>query len=473
MMMILLLGSLLVQVDPILIDEPGIEILSVLNNHIIGRVDEDFATDSPDIRVLSKYNPESIYLWVNMLPGSSVQEISESGEILFIDNENLLLETNDYLIRNLNSRKLMLYRLPEQTIILEREQTSFSFGGRDPIVQEIIDAVDSLSILNYVQTLQDFVSRNSFNIGCDSAVHYVKLYFENLGYDSVFYQYYSSAYAPNIYAVKNGSNDDSTYIICGHIDATSGFMFQNELVAPGADDNGSGSACVLEAARVMADFDFEHRLVFICFTGEEQGLVGSYNWCQEHQNDPIYGVINSDMIGYMDVQPPRLSIWSNTQSQWLMNFVDSCASAYVPELVTFPMVYPVGGDHSSFWDIGVSAVLHFERSVQWNPFYHTRGDTIGAGFNDLEFCWLSTKLSIAALASLAQPIGSKVEEEDIIVEKSDSRSTIFSGPLLLSKDKNCKVFDITGREVKPHLLRPGIYFIEVDEQILKKVIKVK
>ncbi len=59
------------------------------------------------------------------------------------------------------------------------------------------------------------------------------------------------------------------------------------------------------------------------------------------------------------------------------------------------------------------------------------------------------------------------------IKKSMPMATIISGPLQMPKDKNYKIFDITGREVKPHLLRPGIYFIEVDEQILKKVIKVK
>jgi hypothetical protein len=51
--------------------------------------------------------------------------------------------------------------------------------------------------------------------------------------------------------------------------------------------------------------------------------------------------------------------------------------------------------------------------------------------------------------------------------------TIFQGPLVISKGKKCKVFDITGCEVKPHLLKPGVYFIEIDEQIIQKVIKTR
>lgn len=67
-----------------------------------------------------------------------------------------------------------------------------------------------------------------------------------------------------------------------------------------------------------------------------------------------------------------------------------------------------------------------------------------------------------------------VEEKEIVeVRQRDCSATIFSGPLLLPKDKQCRVFDITGRVVAPDKLRPGIYFIEMDGRITKKVVKVR
>ncbi|RKX69557.1 hypothetical protein DRP53_07835 [candidate division WOR-3 bacterium] len=279
-------------------------------------------------------------------------------------------------------------------------------GDRDTLVQKMVDAVDSLLLLANVQSLQGFGSRSSFYPGCDSAVAYVKRLLESFGYDSVYYHYYSPTYAPNVYAIKSGTSDDSTYVICAHIDATINAPWEREMIAPGADDDGSGCACVLEAARVMANYDFKHRLIFILFTGEEQFMVGSHHWCQAHQNDPLYGALDFDMIGYTYASQLRLDIASDNQSQWLMNFVDSCAHEYTPELQTFPQVNPNrGGDNKSFWAIGVPALFIIEKPVSWNPYYHTRGDTIGGGFNDLRFCWLVTKMGVAALASLAQPIG--------------------------------------------------------------------
>ena len=66
-----------------------------------------------------------------------------------------------------------------------------------------------------------------------------------------------------------------------------------------------------------------------------------------------------------------------------------------------------------------------------------------------------------------------IEEKNISAETYDFTPTIFSGPLILPEGPNCKVFDITGRVVMPNKIKPGIYFIEVDEKIIKKVVKVR
>jgi hypothetical protein len=65
-------------------------------------------------------------------------------------------------------------------------------------------------------------------------------------------------------------------------------------------------------------------------------------------------------------------------------------------------------------------------------------------------------------------------EDELTVKKgSEMTATIFSGPLRLPKDKQCKVFDITGRVIEPNKIAPGIYFLEIDNRIVQKVIKVK
>jgi len=78
-------------------------------------------------------------------------------------------------------------------------------------------------------------------------------------------------------------------------------------------------------------------------------------------------------------------------------------------------------------------------------------------------CWVFHKNLITGIE----------EEKSRVVENYDFGPTIFKGPLLLPTDRKCKVFDITGRVVMPDKIKPGIYFIEVDGEIIKKVVKVR
>ncbi len=64
-------------------------------------------------------------------------------------------------------------------------------------------------------------------------------------------------------------------------------------------------------------------------------------------------------------------------------------------------------------------------------------------------------------------------EESTVARSNDYSRTILRGPLVLPKDKNCRVFDITGRVVAPDKIKPGIYFLEIDGVISHKVIKIK
>ncbi len=479
-------APLLVRVDRNQIDTKGLEVLSMQSDYVIGRIEpyNIINLDTAEFKVLGEYKSDCIYFWVNMLPGASLEAIKSVANVLFIDGDNVLIETNEQRIKFLNTRYLRCRKLPVQPIVIKKriKKERTKIFQTNPLVQEMVDAVDSLSLLNFTQNLQDFVSRNSYNDSCIAAANYVKIHFENLGYDSVYLHSYDSSYAPNVIAVKVGENDDSTYVICAHLDATIGSPWMNEPVAPGADDNGSGSACVLEAARVMADYEFKHRLVFICFTGEEQGLVGSWAWCLEHMGDPMYGCLNADMIGYMDTSPDRLKIYSDNQSIWLMQFVDSCANSYVPEVEIYPEVDPgmVWSDHASFWDIGVSALCHIEYPLSWNPFYHTLGDTIGGGFNDLRFCWLTTKVGVAALASLAQPIGQGIfENEEVgVVTIKRYLPSIITGVIKIPKGSSAKFFDVGGRFViecqeEEIRLSSGIYFAVLKtkkESVVEKII---
>ncbi len=196
---------------------------------------------------------------------------------------------------------------------------------------------------------------------------------------------------------------DEIYIICGHHDDISEDPLFN---APGADDNASGAACVLEAARIVTNYQFHRTIKFVTFSGEEQGLLGSQAYAFEADSlgHNIVGVLNLDMIGYLDDSNHDLEVYCDGFSQWMADTILLFSSAYVPGLVPYKEVDPgmVYSDHASFWDFGYSAVLHIERPfVQWNPYYHSTGDTVGT--LDMPYVTEMVKLGVASIAELADP----------------------------------------------------------------------
>jgi hypothetical protein len=188
------------------------------------------------------------------------------------------------------------------------------------------------------------------------------------------------------------------YIVCAHYDAIASHSFPGDALwfcdnpAPGADDNGTGVATVLEAARVLSGVSFPFDVRFILFTGEELGLLGSTAYADSvaAQGDTIYGVLNTDMVGYKRTPeaPDTCDIVTNPASRWLGDWVVETADEYsacLPTLnvrridsdaVAMSLLY---SDHAPFWLAGydgVAAVEHWNPRDR-NPYYHTLGDTIG------------------------------------------------------------------------------------------------
>jgi len=73
---------------------------------------------------------------------------------------------------------------------------------------------------------------------------------------------------------------------------------------------------------------------------------------------------------------------------------------------------------------------------------------------------------------LGNPVGVVEHNKFTSIKDSESSATIFNGPLHLPKDRQCRVYDITGRVVTPDKMRPGVYFVEIDGKITKKVVKI-
>jgi hypothetical protein len=207
-------------------------------------------------------------------------------------------------------------------------------------------------------------------------------------------------------------------LLTAHLDSIS--IGNPEERAPGADDNGSGVATLLEAARTFRSLEFKRTIKIVFFTGEEQGLWGSqaYTSRYAHELDDILGVINLDMFGYDSDNDRCFEIHVGWMPE--SNIVGGCLAdvieGYPVELNVEYIVQDAlrASDHASFWDQGVGAIEVLENfsdngfpygcgEQDFNPYYHTDKDLIE--HMNLDTGHAIAKAAIGAAASLAEIIG--------------------------------------------------------------------
>lgn len=275
----------------------------------------------------------------------------------------------------------------------------------DPLISQMVNRVSESTLSSSILNLQNFQTRYASMANCDSAGDYLYGFFVQHGLACEFdpFSFSSNRYnSKNVVATLPGKTfPQYIVIICAHYDSYSN---QAETLAPGADDNASGTAAVMEIARILAEYSFDFTLKFIGFSAEEFGLYGSKHYAQEAKarGEKIMGVINMDMIAYADRLPEDLDLVVNLRSEWLANRFSICASIYTPldllKVVNANFRY---SDHSSFWDQGYSAVCGIEDSIVTNPYYHKTTDTYST--LNMGFAASVTKIALAVAAGLAQP----------------------------------------------------------------------
>lgn len=195
-----------------------------------------------------------------------------------------------------------------------------------------------------------------------------------------------------IVTIPGSIHPDEVVVLSAHLDSRSENDATSRVKAPGAEDNASGSAALLEAARVFRYFRFDRTLRIIWFTGEEQGLIGSRAYVQDHDIQNVIANFNLDMFGYDqdDDRCIELHVGTLPKSQAVGGcFTDTIAAYNLNLKLDYIDSYDMlASDHASFWrnDIGAVEVLenHFFNSAELgcaglqddDPNYHTQQDTL-------------------------------------------------------------------------------------------------
>ena len=169
--------------------------------------------------------------------------------------------------------------------------------------------------------------------------------------------------------------------------------------APGADDNGSGSAGLLEIARVFRDHPSKHDLRFILFGGEEEGLFGSKHYVAKlsaSERARIQAVVNMDMIASLNTSTRSVLLEGATLSQRVINGLKEAAATYT-HLTVETSLNPFASDHVPFINKGIPAVLTIEGADNANSRIHSANDTIDHVESDLAVEIL--RMNVAFVAS--------------------------------------------------------------------------
>jgi parallel beta-helix repeat protein len=178
---------------------------------------------------------------------------------------------------------------------------------------------------------------------------------------------YQSGTHYNVVATQTGIvYPESYYVIGAHYDSAND---------PGADDDASGVAGVMEAARILSQYPTDYTIKYIAFDLEEYGLIGSEAYVDIHFSDDIRGMISMDMIAY-DPATNKANIDGSSPYSPILAALKSAITQYGQGLGYIITSGMGGSDHMPFADAGFQACLLIERAWQSNPCYHEACDSV-------------------------------------------------------------------------------------------------
>lgn len=262
-----------------------------------------------------------------------------------------------------------------------------------------MDAVDPVRWYGDVGTLTNW-NRHISSVDVVSARDWIKDQFDRMNPTSTMLQKFNLAGrdAWNVIATFDAGADRDIYVICGHYDSLSERVSQS---APGAEDNASGAAGVLELARVFAAMERNATLIFVAFSGEEQGLIGSKAYVRslpQSERSRIKGVLNMDMIGYSKDDSLDVLLETSAEFRTLHDHF-AAAAQRVEGLQVFSSFNPFGSDHMPFIDQNIPAILTIDNDWNDYPAYHRTTDTIDKVSREMGASIL--KMNAGALAAMS------------------------------------------------------------------------
>jgi hypothetical protein len=295
-----------------------------------------------------------------------------------------------------------------------------TFGAINADVKRVLAQASVARVYGYEKALFDFDSKHISQPGNKLASEYLFNTYASFGYQPE-YQWFEHRNAlggktANVIATLRGTvNPELVYVVSSHYDSVAG--------GPGADDDSSGTAALLEAARVLARNPMPATIIFASFTGEESGLLGSREFVRQAVANKmqVVGALNNDMIGFSNDQ--RLDNTIRYSNPGIRDIQHGAAMLFT-RLITYDAVYFKGTDAAAYYDaygdivggIGSYPVLS-------NPHYHQPHDLLE--FENHELITETSKTTAATLMLLAS---SPSRLKDVKVETANGVATVTWTP---------------------------------------------
>ncbi len=427
-------GELLIQIPR----DSGLtnDVLSETDLKICLREDDFYlaSISETQLSILSNYDVEYTVIDADAWTGdyyliSDIENFKKGNALMTFNSRTLVkMDQNTAIeiaatgvpITRIVQRRLPLFT--EKPLYLPEKQDYSAVSG---IIEDAIAKVSEPEYLGYLQRLQDFQTRYALSDSTIAVRKWLKDKFTEFGYTDVSFDNFSGPQdsdQANVVAIKPGiSETDRVIVIGGHYDSIVRDVKTRMTFAPGADDNGSGTAGTLELARVFADIELETTLIFVTFAAEELGLWGSEHYAESAADDGmnIDVMLNMDMIATLLDDVWDVNVRTDDQSTGFAELIASLTEEYTPLIPRFQNSGSAS-DHYPFQQFGYPAI--FMQESDFSLVYHSTDDIID--YVTPEYAVEVVKSLVASIIVIAN--SPEIPENIVAIEPGDGTSQIFT-----------------------------------------------
>jgi len=377
--------------------------------------------------LLATDTSDQVYYLVDAQAPDAAPLAARLGSILYRDALDLLvavpIASEQAFVETLPAHGIAIALVPNSALLSETAAAPFvPPTSTDPVIVALLSQLTGAALSDRIADLSGvrpvpiggssvtLTTRYTFASRIRDAEAYLLQAYQQMGLPVSYASWtYGSYSGRNVIAdIRGVTHPERLWLVGGHFDDISDIPY---TTAPGADDNGSGSAATLALANLLRGRQFSDTIRFVHFSGEEQGHWGSlvYAAALRSAGAQVMGYIDLDMIGYDGNDDRVIELHSGTGSSSinLANAFISANSRYGQGLTVELKTSSASrfSDHSSFWDKGYAAYLAIEnffddsRPRDRNPWYHSTGDTLSRV--DLDYVLRYARTALASLAELA------------------------------------------------------------------------